>query len=153
MLSVLVGESADREETVVRSSSRIQELHLFTVPSAMDLDGKPGADGFEVRIYASTAEKAKGLPINQGRLEVLMWDGVLSSQKGSTNKPLHSWTFKSDELKRFSTQTSLGVGYNLVLRWEEDVPRKEGFTVVARFFPNKGNPVYSAPSGIAMGPK
>ncbi|MBL9167906.1 MAG: hypothetical protein JNN07_09215 [Verrucomicrobiales bacterium] len=149
----LAAAGAERDGAVVRSSSRIQELHLFTMPSALDLDAQPGPDGFEVRVYASTAEKAKGLPINQGRLEVLMWDGVLSAQKSATNKPLHVWSLKPEELKRFSTQTSLGVGYRLTLRWEEHVPKKEGFTVVARFFPTKGDPVYSTPSGIAMSQK
>lgn len=145
--------AAEPEGIAVRSRSRIQELHLFTVPSALDLDGKPGPDAFEVRVYASNADKAKGIPITQGSLEIMMWDGVSSSQVSSTNKPLHIWSFKQEELKRNVSQTSLGIGYRLTLRWEQDAPKKDGITIVARFLPTKGSPVYSPPSGIAMGPK
>ena len=40
--------AAEHDGVAVKSSSRIQELHLFTVPSALDLDGMPGPDAFEV---------------------------------------------------------------------------------------------------------
>ena len=149
----LVAAAVDSEGAGVRSSSRIRELHLFTVPAALNLDAQPGPDGFEVRVYASTPERAKGIPITQGNLQIVMWDGLISGSGSLTNQPLHVWTFKPDDLKRSASTTSLGVGYRLTLRWEKDMPKQDGFTVAARFVPSKGPPVHSSTSGILLRPK
>lgn len=149
----LVAAAVDPDGAAARSSSRIRELHLFTVPAALNLDAQPGPDGFEVRVYASTPDRAKGIPITQGNLQIVMWDGLITASGSMTNQPLHIWTFKPEELKRSASTTSLGVGYRLTLRWDKDIPKKDGFTVAARFVPTKGPPVHSSTSGIPLRPK
>lgn len=126
---------------------------MFTFPAALNLDAQPGPDGFEVRVYASTPDRAKGIPITQGNLQIVMWDGLITASGSLTNQPLHVWNFKPEELKRSASTTSLGVGYRLTLRWEKDIPKQDGFTVAARFIPTKGSPVHSSTSGIPLRPK
>ncbi len=52
----------------------IGEIHLFGLPTALAIPGSTLPGGIGVRIYASEAGGAHGLPIKQGRLEVLVFD-------------------------------------------------------------------------------
>src|ERR1041385_173041 len=73
------------------SSGEIEELHLFGAPIALDLDGIPGPDGVGVRVYASSAAAAKGRAIQDGILEVLMFDKPPAP--GAQPPPRHIWSF------------------------------------------------------------
>lgn len=139
--------------TVGQVSAAIDEIHLFTVPTALDLDSVPGPDGFEARVYASASDRAKGIPITQGVLEVLMYDGVVNVGPSVTNAPLHVWSFRPADLKRNVGSSTLGVGYRFVLRWNTDVPKSSSITVVARWTPPKGAAMYSSTSSILVSRK
>ena len=129
---------------------RIEELHLFTAPVAFNLDGIPGPDGFEMRIYASSVGHAHGVVIGSGNVEVTIYDGLLRESDGVTVQPLHTWTFTASEMRAFSSSTSLGIGYRLMLRWGADKPTKESFTVIVRYQVGKQPPIASSPNAVAM---
>lgn len=142
--------------SAIGAKSHADGLHLFGVPTALNLDGVPGPDGFAVRVFYSLSTRARGIPINNGTLEILMFDGArgdgfVGGTAAAPAAPLRVWPFTAVALKEFSTQTSLGIGYQLVLRWGENRPTKEHFTVVARYRPPKGPILLSAPSGISTG--
>ncbi len=126
------------------------ELHLFAVPAAIRLDNHPGVDGIGVRIYASAQGKAQGIPLRSGRLEIWMYDGTIASSKLSEAKPLKVWTFSSTELETFAATTTLGAGYQMALKWEDQVPKARVVTVVARFHPAKGPDLVSTANTIAV---
>lgn len=136
----------------VSSGSRggIDELHLFTVPVALNLDREPGPDGFEIKVYASAAERAKGLPIVKGSLEVVMYDGVVGAGSLDAAKPLHTWTYQAAQLKPFASTSSLGVGYRMAIRWGKDSPKGSSITIVVRHVLPKRETIYSSPSVIAV---
>ncbi len=133
----------------------IDELHLFSLPAAVNLDPKPGPEGFEIRIYGSTGEKAKGVAITSGTLEVLMMDGVVSAAEAAgKSKPLKVWSFTPAELKRSVSKSALGIGYRMTLRWDESAPKRESITVIARYVPPKGgDSIYSSPVTISISSK
>jgi hypothetical protein len=131
---------------------RINEVHLFGLPITLNLDNRPGADGFAARIYAVKSDHPKGIPIQNGKMEVLMFDGVVSVDDVFTKTPLQTWSYSPHELKPFGEQSSLGQGYRFVLRWNEP-PTHGHITIVARYVPEKGEPVYSAPSSITAAAK
>lgn len=131
-------------------NSPLAELHLFSAPTAINLDPEPGLDGFETRLYASSAARARGAVIAKENLEILMYDGVPSAEALSTATPLHVWTFTPSDLRRLATQTSLGTGYRLALKWGVDRPKESSFTVIARLRSLRGGVVTSSPSVIAM---
>ncbi len=140
----------------VGSKSRADGLHLFGVPTALNLDGVPGPDGFAVRVFYSLGTRARGIPISNGTLEILMFDGALGDgfiggTAAAPAAPLRVWPFTAPALKEFSTSTSLGIGYQLVLRWGQNRPTKEHFTVVARYRPPNGPVLLSTPSSISTG--
>jgi hypothetical protein len=126
----------------------VTELHLFGLPITVNLDGKPGADGFAVRIYANKNGEAKGSHISAGTLEVLMFDGVVGANEFLQQKPQQTWRFSPREMSRFEEQTSLGRGYKVALRWQQ-MPKRNHITVLARYLPPKGEPIYSTPSTIS----
>jgi len=120
------------------TGGRLTELHLFGVPVALNLGSKSGPDGIGLRLYASTADVAKGIPIREGVLEVLMFDGSVGEAYARSEKPLKTWSFTSSQLGALAGTSSLGVGYQFPLRWGNEAPRQPVVTVIARHVaPNK----------------
>jgi hypothetical protein len=126
------------------------ELHLFGLPVALNLDEKPGPDGIGVRVYASGAGLAMGVPISRGTLEVLMFDGIVGESGLRTMPPRHTWTLPAAALKPFASLTSLGTGYQLALRWEQDSPRTRVVTVMARYHSPEGGELQSAANTVSV---
>ena len=65
----------------IPSSSDISQVHLFGLPVAVNMDQRPGPDGISVRVFASAPDKARGLPVRSGTLEILAFDGPLPPGK------------------------------------------------------------------------
>ena len=125
----------------------VNAVHVFGLPVTINMDTRPGPDGFAVRVFVTKGGGAKGTTINSGSVEVLMFDGVVSIDEISTKQPKQLWKFNPKQLGAMREQTSLGNAYRFTLRWDE--PPKHGhITVLARFVPERGQPVYSSPSSI-----
>jgi hypothetical protein len=129
-------------------ADRVDAVHLFGLPVTLNLDGKPGTDGFAVRVFATKGGGAKGSTIESGALEVLMFDGVIGPDEVAAREPKQIWKFTARQLSPLREQTSLGNGYRFTLRWDQP-PTRGHITVVARYVAAKAAPVYSAPSTIA----
>ncbi len=128
----------------------VADLHLFGVPVALNLDGVPGPDGIGVRIYASGPGVARGVAIRQGTLEVVLLEGVVDAGAVGTTKPLKVWSFDAPALKPLIAETSLGLGYQLALRWGKDRPTDKVVTVVARYRSPAGAVIYSTSNTISV---
>jgi hypothetical protein len=126
----------------------INQLHLLVTSVALNLDGKPGADGVGVRLYASRRGEAAALPITQGTLDILMFDGNVPLDELSQHQPLHTSTYPAGKLKLQIHETSVGISYRFAALWGEDQPKSERVTVVARYTGPGGQPIYSAPSSV-----
>lgn len=126
------------------------ELHLFAVPTAIPVGDRPVADGIGVRIYASPAGKAQGIPIRSGRLEIVMFDGTPTPSTMRTATPLHVWSFTAGELVPFVASTSLGTGYQLALGWGTTPPSRKVVTVIARYHPQRGPELVSTANTISV---
>ena len=127
----------------------VDELHLLTIPVAINFDGMPGADGFAVKVYASRREEPKPVAIPSGIVEILMFDGVVSVSDVAKTPPLRTWTFDKAALSERRYRTSIGVGYQFSLRWDEAKPTTERITVLARYRSPDGRMISSLPSSIA----
>jgi len=137
--------------TLSPTNSAISELHLFGLPSAVDLDGRPGADGITVRIFASTATEPRGVPIRAGTLEVLLFDGPLRPGQPLPSKPLHVWSLTPQQLLPLASESKLGTGYQLTLPWTGTPPVRASVSVIARHTASAtARPVFSGPASISM---
>ena len=128
----------------------VADLHLFGVPVALNLDGVPGPDGIGVRIYASGPGIARGVAIRQGTLEVVLFEGVVDAGAIGTTQPLKVWSFDAPALKPLVAETSLGLGYQLALRWGAERPTDTVVTVVARYRSPAGAVIYSTSNTISV---
>jgi hypothetical protein len=126
----------------------IDQLHLLVTSVALNLDRKPGPDGVGVRLYASRRGQAAALPITQGTLEILMFDGNVALDQLLQQQPRHTWTYPAEKLKPQAQETSVGISYRFAALWGEDQPKGERVTVVARYTGPSGQPIYSAPSSV-----
>jgi hypothetical protein len=132
------------------SSSTIQELNLLSMPMALNLDANPGADGVAVKLFANNAVTAKTVPIAEGMIEILMYDGVLNAGTQDIPPALHVWSYAPQELKPFTFNKSIGTGYDLVLAWGQDQPKSRNVTLIARHVSARGKTVFSGPVTITV---
>lgn len=89
----------------------------------------------------------------QGRLEVLMFDGVISRDTAAATVPLHMWEFPSDQLPRHAGKHRLwGWGYNLGnMPWGVDIPKQPRVTVIFRYT-GGGKTIESDPTVLVVRP-
>lgn len=142
------GQKKSAGESVLQEGP-VDELHLLAIPVALNFDQVPGVDGFAVKVYAGSSQVPKSVRITDGRLEILMFDGVLSGTDFAATPPLRIWTYPAAALKKFEIVTSIGTGYQLTPQWGEARPTRDKITVVARYTSAAGATIYSAPSSIS----
>lgn len=130
--------------------SSIQEINLLSMPMALNLDDTPGADGLAVKIFAISAASPKPVPIPNGKLEILLFDGTTTAGDSYNPDPLHIWTFTADDLKAFMFTKAIGSGYDLLLVWGANQPKQSRVTIVARYTPVKGPPIASGPNAVTV---
>jgi hypothetical protein len=132
------------------ASKPVGEIHLFGVPTALTIAGSSVAGGVGVRIYASEVGGTRGIPISQGRLEVLMFDQSAAGLDPQTQKPLKVWSFEAPDLAAFQSATMMGTGYQMELTWDRERPKGRVFTVVVRYLGPGKTEIYSTPAVIAI---
>jgi hypothetical protein len=152
LASACVSEKHLKKPTISSPSgggAPIQEINLLAVPVALNLDEKPGPDGFAIKIYAGNRNRPKPFPIEDGKIDILMFDGIPGVTENASPKPRRVWTYTAEELKPFEIQTSIGIGYQVAERWGDAKPVNGQIAVVVRYSPPQGRPITSAPSVIA----
>ena len=128
----------------------IRELNLLSMPMALNLDSKPGADGIAVKVFANDATNPKTVPIMKGKLEIFMYDGVVGFDATNIPPPLHIWSYEPSELRAFAFKKTIGTGYDILLVWGQDTPRKNQVTLSARLSDGKGGFIYSGPVTVTV---
>jgi hypothetical protein len=132
------------------SKAPLDQLHLLLTSVALNLDNKPGSDGVGVRIYASRRGDTTALPITQGDLEILMFDGDVPREEVLKQKAFHTWSYPASKLKPYLQVTSIGTSYRFAAVWGENKPVGDRVTFIARYTPPNGKPVYSAPGSVPL---
>jgi hypothetical protein len=128
----------------------VEELNLLAMPVALNLDNLPGPDGFAVKVYAGSRAEPKPIRITHGTLEVVIYDGVVPVTALLATPPLRVWRFGPDQLPLYETKTSIGVGYDFTLSWEENRPARNQITVTSRYTSPEGRVLYAAPTPITV---
>ena len=130
-------------------SGPITELHILALPTALNLDDRPGPDAAAVKVYAIPQGSARAGLIREGTLEVLAYPGTLDLTQ-ELPAPFHTWTFTPADLVPFRFEAALGTGYNLVLSCAPKAFPNERLTLVGRYLLRPdARPVYSPPNVVA----
>jgi hypothetical protein len=141
--------SSGRSSFHAPTSGELIELNVLTAPVGLDLDGRPGIDGFSVRVFGNITANPKPVPIRSGILEILMFDGTVY---GRTNVPpaLSSWTFNAEELRPHEFTARIGTGYEFALPWGTNVPTRNLISIGARHTSPEGKVLTSSLSSVTV---
>ena len=134
----------------------VDHMDLQASPVASNWDNRPGPDGLVVRVFFYRIDPKTGQTGTvtvSGSLQFLLYEGKVSPQEASAAQPFQVWAFLPEQLPVFLGR-SLGLwGYQMQLAWADHVPRSDSVTLVARYQPPEGPPMFSMPANIAMGLK
>jgi predicted small secreted protein len=127
------------------------EVSPGAVPEGQSTGVKPpNRGGFEVAVWFFVNDQPAPVLVS-GRVEILMFDGVVSPDALPAATPLHVWNFPGDRLGPFAGRVPLvGWGYNFgLLEWGDDAPTQNRVTVLVRYTAGP-RPVYSAPQTVIV---
>jgi hypothetical protein len=137
-------------ERVTPDKGEVGEIHLFGVPVALDVEGKPGLNVLAVKVFASVAGGSQGITVHGGRLEILMFDRSAEGLNPSLEKPSQVWTYEAAGLPEFKMQSLMGVGYQFALKLGDKRPQDKAVAVVARYISPGGIKLYSGATTISI---
>lgn len=150
LLPVLSGcQTGEVSRTGVSSQStpasrQFSELNLLMVPFGLEVDAKHSKKAVAIQVFAVKPGKAKGSPILQGELEVELFDGFYQPDNREELPLIKTWKYSPEELKPLSKESLLGVGYQLLLVWEdEEMPAQKKVTVRALYHDPNGSTIAS----------
>lgn len=124
------------------NKKNVDHIDLMTQPVAANLDGIPGSDGLQVKIYLYNGDKTI---LGKGTLEMILFDGNDSQGDLRFEKPIKTWTFSPNQLKPFLT-TSYGLQhYQLTLAWGDNKPKSKTVTILARYTQGREKEIFSRP--------
>lgn len=135
---------------VVAPQPKVDHINLQTAPTALNWDGKPGADGIEARVFLFQVKQPKPVALERGTLELLVYEGRVEPNNLSTTKPEYVWRYPMQRLVAHRGKTAVGVGYLFRLDWTGVAPRSEIVTVSARIPNPDGNSLYAMPIMVTV---
>jgi len=128
---------------------QIDVISLRLVPAPVNLDEKPGADGFIAQVSFYRFARPEPVAI-KGTLEVMLFAGGGAPETWSRQDPFQVWSFTPEELARCMIRDRGLWSYAVPLPWRGDGPRCPCATLIARYRPAEGRPVLSAPSTVPL---
>ena len=128
----------------------VNSIRLFTLPMLFNLDGEPGPDAFKARVYALRDSVPKPVPITEGALEIIIFDGA--SNLNQQVSPRQSWSFSGADLDRYRIQTSIGFSYDFTLEIDKSKPLPSKVSIGAKFTLPDGTSIFARPVSISVEP-
>ena len=117
----------------------VDSIRLFTSPSVLNLDNKPGVDGFTAKIYALDQDMPKPIKVNKGEIEFLLYESTIDGD------PLQIWKFNSKKLKKHMLTTQIGVVYDFRLLWDPANAPKRKAAILAQYRSVDGKLIKAVP--------
>jgi len=131
--------------------ARVDQITLLALPTALNWDNQPGADGVQTIVHLFCRSPAAPV-LATGKLEFLLYEGRISREELPRTEPFHIWPFTAADLEPYVGRSKAGWGYALRLPWGPRTPRAGSITLAARYTPPGAREptVYSAPTTVAM---
>ena len=136
--------------TPPQAVDEVDAISVLSQPTASDWDGRGGPDGLSVSVHLW--QSGRDLPVTaRGRLEFVLYEGVIHAGDLPAAKPFERWTFPGPSLPRHLGRSIAGWGYAFRLPWSRP-PTTSAVTLTARYVSPKGRPVPAQqPTVIAVG--
>ena len=126
----------------------VDSIRLFTSTALFNLDGESHSNGFSARIFAVHNSIPKPIQIVEGTLEIIIYDGDAS--RDQSLKPRQVWSFSRTDLPRYLRETSIGLGYDFILKIDRSKPLPGKVSIGAKYTPTNGNSIFAKPVSIAI---
>ena len=134
---------------------RIDYLQVMTPLAASNLDGTPGPDGVQVRVFFYRTGQEVETVAGTGTLEILMFDGNLTRTEltgAAGAAPFGVWSYTQQELQPFQARWKGLWCYQLVLSWKPgEMPESGGVTLMGRYREKDGLVLNSKPQYVPSG--
>ena len=124
----------------------VDSIRLFTSPAVLNLDNKPGVDGFTAKIYAIDEDRPKPIKVNAGEIEFMVFESTIESE------PLQVWKFDTKKLKRHMATTQIGVVYDFRLIWDSTKAPKRKAAILAQYRSVDGKVIKAVPVVLPIAP-
>ena len=135
------------------SHGRIVRVELWTTFTV--LKARTPAEGHvlpvRIRLYEVSEKDPEQVRAVKARgdLQLVMYKGRVNRVKLAKAQPQEVFTYSPRQLERYVIRTVVGWEYIIELK----VPKADAVTVRARYMPAKGEPIFSAPTTLPIGPK
>ena len=115
-------------------------------------DGQTAPDGVTLLVLLFREDGA--LPVMvRGALEVQLYEAQVGMTDLDKVKPAHAWRFEGTQLRARRRRTVYGWAYAVHLGWAAAPPKTSSVTLVVRYVPPSGGPVYAKPLSIPLSPR
>ena len=91
------------------------------------------SNGFSARVFAVHNSIPKPIQIAEGTLEIIIYDGDAS--RDQSLKPRQVWSFSGTDLPRYLRETSIGFGYDFILKIDRSKPLPGKVSIGAKYTP------------------
>lgn len=126
----------------------VDSIRLFTSTALFNLDGESHSNGFSARVFAVHNSIPKPIQIAEGTLEIIIYDGDAS--RDQSLKPRQVWSFSRTDLPRYLRETSIGFGYDFILKIDRSKPLPGKVFIEAKYTPANGNSIFAKPVSIPI---
>jgi len=117
----------------------VNAISVLSPPNASDWDGRGGPDGLSVSVHLWRGDRE--LPVTvRGRLEFVLYEGVLHAADLPDAKPLQRWSFPGASLPRHLGKSIAGWGYAFRLPFSR-MPATSAVTLMTRYVSPAGRTV------------
>jgi hypothetical protein len=131
----------------------VDHIDLWVPNAVANLDGEPDPDGVKITMMFYRDEKPQSVAVG-GTVEVMLFEGTVARRDLAATSPFHVWSFSGSQMKRYLTRIYGVWAYSMTLTWGDQVPsggRSNRITLVARYRPPRGEPVWSQVGYVPLG--
>lgn len=104
----------------VQQRAQFSELNILMAPFGVEVGSDHSKKAVAIQVFAVKPGSAKGSAILQGELEMQLFNGAYQLGMAEELPLIKTWRYTPEELRSFSKQSLLGVGYQLLLVWEDE---------------------------------
>src|SRR4051812_30316186 len=75
----------------VEGASRVDHVELMALPTAVNINDTPGADGLQVRVYLFQLSQPQAVLLGRGNLDFLLFEGHVGRAEVPRTRPIQIW--------------------------------------------------------------
>lgn len=131
----------------------VDHIDLWVPNAVANLDDEPSPDGVKLTLMFYRDEKSQSVAVG-GTVDVMLFEGTVARREIAATSPFHVWSFTGSQMQRFLTRIYGVWAYSMTLTWGQQVPsggRSNRITLVARYRPPRGEPVWSQVGYVPLG--